>query len=57
MSRESDLRRKLAWSASATFAGIALATTASETLGAIVTLPAMAVLILTIHQFGRLGDD
>jgi uncharacterized membrane protein HdeD (DUF308 family) len=38
-------------------AGIALSVTESEDVGAVLTLVGLALLLLGLHRFGRLGAD
>jgi hypothetical protein len=51
------IRARLALYAATTLVGIGLSVLSDETLGALVTVGSMAMLIWTLHRFGRLGPD
>ncbi|MGE0327814.1 MAG: hypothetical protein AB7S68_36215 [Polyangiaceae bacterium] len=50
-------RRVLAIGASLTLVGIGLSVTASQALGAWITVGALLVLLYGLHRLGRLGPD
>ncbi len=50
-------RARLAAYAALTLAGIALSVLSDSTLGGVVTVGALAMLIWTLHRFGRNGPD
>lgn len=50
-------RTRLAAYAALTLVGIALSVLADSTFGGVVTVGALAMLIATLHRFGRSGPD
>ena len=55
--RELRLRQRLASSTTLTLLGVLTSLMLSETLGAWLTVAALATLLWTIHDIGRLGPD
>ena len=55
--RELRLRQRLASSTTLTLLGVLTSLMLSETLGAWLTVTALAMLLWTIHEIGRLGPD
>jgi len=55
--REQAIRRRLAISVALSLLGIVLGVYDGEILAGIVSVAGIAYLGLTIHQFGRLGED